>query len=485
MMDLPYGTLHPDSADLLCTPDHLLQAHSFGILSKKTFLVPVLYTLAFAVPKIPALVVIPLAQHLAGLLTVALTALLCRLWFRHWQWIVPPVTLFVAADPSLIWFEHALMTETVFVFCTALLALAGTLYTLRPEKRTFVFLCVALVLEAGARPEGKLFFAFGFALVFLAAWPQWRKALRPLGILLLVALPTHFATRTSQAGLMLYTSLLRIAPEASHVAPGVEPYTAQLRGSMVQAWQLHPSFPKASRRQVLLKALQNYLRDHNQPYTNRNAEALCKRLGMEVCLRRPLQLPDLMLHKWKSTAHRSPSEDLEAINAQTTRQDRAVENAQPGLWHNARALTGRSFASEEETTAFFHSIDTGAKAAWLNRLAKRWNGLLTNCRTPDTRYGDGAVETGIPLYMPVAFAGFFLLMGRQQPRRFHLAWWLSIMGLFLVILLTANVRPRFRLYLEPYWILGCAAFADAALQRIRRWKPTSRQAGSVLESKRP
>lgn len=462
MVQLPYGTLHPDSSDLLCTPDQLIQRHSFGIFSKKTFLVPVLYTLACAVPKVPALVVIPVAQHLLGLVAVGIGAVLCRLWFRHWQWMVPPVTLFLAANPPLLWFEHALMTESVYVFCTILLALAGTLYAMKPERRTFVFLCVALVLEAGARPEGKLFFAFGFLLIFLVAWPQWRKALRPLGILLLVAIPTHFATLTSQAGLLLYVSVLRLAPESSKVAPGVEAYTWDLRDALAEEWKTHPAFPNSTKRQELFKQLQKYQRDYRLPAGKQTTEALCKRLAMETIRQNPSQIPDLILHKWKVTACTSPAADFLSISGGSARGDRGVSNSQAYLWRNARVFTGRTFPGEEEMAQFFRTFDPVACAAWLDDFSLRWSDTLARWRTPDKAYAGGFVEAGLPLYMFVAFAGFFLLMARQ-PRPFHVAWWLAIMGMYVVVLLTANIRPRFRLFLEPFWVFGMMALADTAI----------------------
>lgn len=470
MMALPFGIIHPDSADLLRTPDRLLQAQHFTIHSKKTFLSPVLYTLAFAVPKVPKLTLIPLAQHLAGLGTVMLTALLCRLWLRRWEWALPPVTLLVAANPALIWFEHALMAEAFFTFCTALLALAGTLYALKPERRTFALLCMALVLEAGARPEGKLFFAFGFLLVLLAAWPRWREALRPLGILLLVAIPTHFATLTGQAGLLLYTSVLRIAPEPSRVAPGVEAYTAPLRNELIREWASHPVFPKSSQRTALFQSIEHYLQDRHQHADKQAVESLCKRLGMEACLRNPAQLPDLMLHKWRTTASQSPAEDFLGMLPGSPRQARAVANAKAPLWRNAVALAGQSFETEAEAATYFNSIEPHARAAWLYDLTERWYRVAATWRTPSTHYPDGASEPGLPIYMLAAFAGF-LLLARREPRSFHASWWLAIAGMFLVILLTANVRPRFRLFLEPYWIIGCAALIEAALLLVlRRFK---------------
>lgn len=470
MISLPQVIVHPDSGDLLRTPDALIHDHRLSIHSKKTFLTPVLYTLAFAVPKMPKLAVIALAQHLAGLATVAVVALLCRLWFRRWEWAVPPVTLLVAANPSLLWFEHALMAETLFVFCTALLALAGTLYAMAPGRRTFLFLCVALVLEAGARPEGKLFFAFGFLLVALVAWPRWRQALRPMGYLFLVAMVTYFATLTSQAGLLLYTSVLRIAPEPSRVAPGVEAYTAPLRDELIREWASHPVFPKSSQRAILLQAVRTYLEDRQQPSEKKDVERLCKRLGMEACLRNPMQLPGLVLHKWRTTASQSPAEDFLGMQPGSARQERAVANARVALVRNAAALTGRSFETGEAVLAGFRSIETGTRTAWLRDLTRRWADAAAKWHTPSTRHASGPAEPGIPLYMLAALAGF-LVLGARPPRAFHGSWWLALGGMFLVVLLTANVRPRFRLFLEPYWAVGCAALVEAAFLAARRWRP--------------
>lgn len=460
MVDLPYGSIHPDSDDLLLTPDRLIQKGQWSLHPKKTFLAPVLYTAAFAVPKVPVLIAIPLAQHLLGLATVAIAALLCRLWLRHWQWIVVPVTMLLAVNPALIWFEHALMTETLFVFCTALLALAGTLYALRPEKRTFAFLCVALVLEAGARPEGKLLFAFGFLLIFLVAWPQWRKALRPLGILLLVVIPTSFATRTNQAGLLLYTSLLRIAPETSNVAPGVENYTAPIRTDLQTQWAAHPAYPRSAQRNELAKALSAYLKERHLPSGNTQTDSLCKRLAKEAFLQQAPELPGLVLHKWRCTALRPPSEDFSDTNLAGHR-DRAVQNASALIIRNAQALVGQPLEDEAEAEAFFDSAKAAAKASWLNQWSERWFQFFGAWRTPDTRYPDGFVEQGLPFYMLFAFCGLALLACRP-PRAFHIAWGLALVGLFLVVLLTANVRPRFRLFFEPYWLLAWAAILDTA-----------------------
>ena len=73
-----------------------------------------------------------------------------------------------------------------------------------------MFLCAALFLEAGARPEGKLLFCFGLLLVLLVHRRELRTAWYWPAIMLAVAFGTHSMTKTSQAGLLLYTSVARL-----------------------------------------------------------------------------------------------------------------------------------------------------------------------------------------------------------------------------------------------------------------------------------
>jgi len=325
-----------------------------------------------------------------------------------------------------------------------------------------------LVLEAGARPEGKLLFVFGFFLIFLVALPDWRKALRPMGILLLVAIPTHFATLTNQAGLLLYTSLLRISPEHSNVAPGIENFTGPIRQQLIAEWEVRPDYPNASQRRTIDSAVAAYLKSQNRPHNTMQVEKFCKKLSMEVFLRKMPEIPGLFLHKWKHTATRTSSEDFSSGNLETKR-DRAVKNATTLIIRNSRALMGRPLVAKEEVETFFASTGAATRVAWFNKLAEQWNSFFGAIRTPDTMYANDYIERGIPIYMLVAFCGLALLMLRQ-PRPFPVAWGLAIACLFFVVLLTANVRPRFRLFFEPYWFLGCAAVLDVLAGWLGRFK---------------
>jgi len=96
-------------------------------------------------------------------------------------------------------------------------------------------------------------------------------------------------------------------------------------------------------------------------------------------------------------------------------------------------------------------------------------------RLPDTAYPNPdvpkfpIVQPGVPLYFLGATAGVLLAMLVPGPiRRFHIAWGLALFGYFFVIMLTANVRPRFRFVFEPFWFLYIAMLGDFALRGLTR-----------------
>ena len=152
-LHLPYAYYHDDAPDFLTTPDRLLHDHRFELHEKKTFLVPILFTIPFFL-KIPTLITIPILQHALGLGLVLLLGLLCRFWFHYWRVFIIPLTLLAAINPFFLWYEHTLMAETIFIFCTTLVALAGTLYTQDQSRNRFLFLLVALFLEAATIGSG-------------------------------------------------------------------------------------------------------------------------------------------------------------------------------------------------------------------------------------------------------------------------------------------------------------------------------------------
>ncbi|MGB8170109.1 MAG: hypothetical protein WCF18_21575 [Chthoniobacteraceae bacterium] len=464
---MPFGYYHADSPDFLTTPESLLLDHRFELHMKKTFLVPFFFTPPFLL-HVPALIAIPIAQHLLGLALALMVGVLCRLWFVHWKWFVVPLTMITAVDPALLWFEHALLAETLFVFCTVLLAVAGTLYASQQTRARFVFLCAALVLEAGARPEGKLFFAFGIGLVFLVHFRAWRAHLPRLVAILLLAVVTDRLTRTSQGGLLLYTSVARLTPANLRCAPGFEPFIAAERADLQARWANKPSFPKVTDRRIIGAAVEDYLKaipDSRLPDRHRRVNGLCMKLAAETCWRNLATLPPHVFAKFRYTANDAPNGlyDREWL---FTAQHRAYADEAAHTLRLAPGLTGIRMASLEEVQRFV--ADHYRELPWFNAWSARWFAALNAWRCPDARFPGGPssphvfISLGVPIYFLLAAVGLLAIALRPGPRqRFHITWGLMLAGAFFVIMLTANVKPRFRLVFEPFWFIYLALVVES------------------------
>lgn len=463
---LPHAYFHDDAPDFLTTPDRLLNQHKWEVHQKKTFLTPILFTLPFLV-RAPALLAIPIGQHLLGLALVMLVGLLCRLWFVYWKLFIVPLTLLAAANPFFLWYEHTLMAETAFVFCTVLVACAGTLYVLDPSRRRCAFLLVALFLEAGARPEGKLLFLFGLLLVALVHRRTPQIALRRLALLAVVGLVAHVATRTSQAGLLLYTSVVKLTPAELRCAPGFEPYIAPIREDLQQRWAVKPNFPRVRDRRAVAAAVESYLKDHPDRGTvskHVDVNTFCFKLAVETCARNLPALPAHVLQKFRFVATESPAARLDN-DALFEKQREAYLDQLPLVMRLSRGLCGHLIANETELQQFidahYHEVP------WFNALSDRWLAIVNALRFPDESFSDlprlAFVYYGVPLYFVLAALGLLaaaLRPGAVQP--FHFAWGLALAGFFFVIILTANVRPRFRFVFEPFWFLYLAMLAETA-----------------------
>jgi hypothetical protein len=111
---------------------------------------------------------------------------------------------------------------------------------------------------------------------------------------------------------------------------------------------------------------------------------------------------------------------------------------------------------------------------WFNRLSDRWLAAVNAIRLPDISYPHPEVPAipviyyGIPMYFLVAALGLVAAMFRKdEVQPFQVAWGLTMLGFFFVIMLTANVRPRFRFVFEPFWFLYIALLFDCLWSGLR------------------
>jgi hypothetical protein len=474
-VSMPYAYFHDDAPDFISTADKLMHEHKWELHEKKTFLVPAFFAATFALP-FPTLVSIPILQHVLGLGLIVLVGALCRFWFTSWKLFIVPLTLLTAVNPFYLWFEHTLMAETTFVFCTVLVALAGTLYVRSPTFTRLVFLCVALVLEAGARPEGKLLFGFALFVVVLVHWGDLRNSWRRPGLVALIAVITHFATKTEQAGLLLYTSVARLTPVDPSSAPGFEPYIAPIRADLQHRWEQFPQFPRVRDRKAIYDTIEEYLKVEAKKMGKRKHPVGVNRtsfkLARETCLKNFGELPGLALIKFKLVATQSPAGPFDN-NILFGKQRDAFDDNVDRNTRLSKRLTGQHLPDEGALQRFVD--ENYGEVPWFNQLSAKWLEIVNAWRLPDKTYPNPErawfpiVQHGVPFYFLAGVAGAIAAMLIPGPlRKFHIAWGLTLCGYFFVIMLTANVRPRFRIVFEPFWFMYIAMLADGFIRGIKR-----------------
>jgi len=456
MVHLPYAYYHDDTPDFLCTVEGLLADCKFEVHSKKTFLVPAIFSVPFILG-IPALIAIPIFQHTLGVGVILIMGALCRLWFRWWKIFIIPVTLLIAINPFLLWYEHAIMAETTFIFCIMLTALAGTLYTFRQSLTRLSFLLLSLFLTAGARPEGKLFFGFGLFLIVLLHLRNLRTHWPNVAIAFAVALCTHFVTKTSQASLLLYTSVARLTPTELKCAPGFEPYIAPVRSELQARWDTQHGFPRVIHRRQISAAVKTYIKENKDKKITTSVDTLCMKLAVETCIKNFFYLPIHAYHKFRYTSNEAPAGSLDN-DWLFVKQREAYEGAFKKIKPLSKGLTGSWLNSDEEIQQFFNSHY--GEVPWFQTLLKNWQLIVNKYRFPDSKYTDPEFPKyfltyyGIPFYFLGGALGLIALFFCKGPlQKFHFAWGLNLLALFYVIILTGNVRPRFRLLFEPFWFL--------------------------------
>lgn len=475
---MPAAFVHNDTASIVETADKLLSNGRFAIDGKKTFLVPIAYSIP-ALAGLPILPFVAVVQHLLGVAAVFICGLLARLWFRNWRALIVPLTMLVALQPVLLWYEHTALAEAWAVFGALLVALAASAFRRIPNRYTFAFLLAAMFFMAGARPEGRLFALFALVLVTATLWGNWRTFRVAVPVTVTWTAILFLLTRTGQSGLLLFTSVLHLTPDRLFLSPGVAEATASLAADARAQWASDIRAPKLV---PLRKALRDTIVEMQiasgtqQDVASKNVNRIASRAGLETAARAPLALPGLALEKFV-IAHReppAPSFNEYAIAGQMDAlydwdsTDKAAVPLSPLLWN-------RGIESPEEATAFLtetyrpYPVDLATRVQdfWLRVSllpALPWN-------LPGASIEDVPVR-GVPWLYLAAFLGMLALaVGDPTPLGFHRIWGLFLIGLFILIMVTANIRARFRVLFEPFWLLYAFALFDTVIILVSRFLP--------------
>ena len=460
---MPFGYLQYDSAEYLETAFRLFKGHTFFVDGKRGFLVPILFTVPFLL-HIPALIAIPLGQHLLGLLATVMSGGLVRLWFRCWRWFIVPVTLIVAVNPMMLWYEQTIMGESEFLAALILLALAGTLWARRQSRARFWFLIGALICTAGARPEGKLFFAFGFLLALLVAWGKWRAMGRCFAGIAIAAVVWSLIVRQSTAPQLLYASLIQLAPDHSRLLPGVEPYIIPLRDQVRTESDGDPQgLVKVSKqiRDCIDPFLWLSAKDKHVYYKVLNSTLL--KLSIDAILAHPMQALAIPLQKFRVavdswSAYQWGEKDLHENQIHAW-------NADPWLIDVlGKGLTGSRMDAPSVAT-FVQAHYSIGSIAWMDSFQAQWNDAMIAWRTPDrpARHerwvhdfaggvsGGLGVMPGVPWFYPAALLGMLAAMVWPHPsRRFHIAWVPVLLAVWYAATFVGVTNARYRFAYEPF-----------------------------------
>jgi hypothetical protein len=470
MAFMPAAFVHNDTSSIVETASDLLTRGVFAIDSKKTFLAPLLYCVP-ALLHIPILPFLAVVQHLLGLVTIILGGLLVYAWFGHWRWLIVPVTLFLAVDPVLLWYEHVALPETFAVFGVLLVALASTAFYRIPNRYTFAALLLAVLFMAGARPEGRLFALFAVILVARVLWGRWQAWRLGVAISLVWTVLLFSLTRTHQSGLLLLTSVLHLSPTHLSLSPGVAENLSSLADQARIDWT-KPNPPKLV---ALRKEISNRLRAQTGL---KDIDPVCRRAGLEIALRNLGTLPDLALHKFVVAHRELPSSEF---------NDYAIAGQLDALYGNgdeqknlqdARFLWGREFASQADARAYleqaYRPVPGDILTKWLHDYVTASIASIAPLRLPGSSASEVPIQ-GLPwLYTFAVFGMLALALRDPRPLNVHQLWGLFLIGLWLLIMVTANIRARFRVLFEPLWIIYAFAMLDSFLILIARLRPRAR-----------
>ncbi|MEA3186449.1 MAG: hypothetical protein QOD99_279 [Chthoniobacter sp.] len=477
-LHFPYAYLQADSADFLITAERLMIHHELVLHGKKVFLTPVLFTLPFLV-RLPALLVIPAMQHLLGLLLTVMTGALVRLWFAHWRWFIVPVTLLAALNPASLWYEHALLAEFHFLFCITGLALVGSVFAREPTRRHFIWLLVALFLTAGSRPEGKLFLPFALLLVILTYFGQGRIFWQRVAVTLAASAVIWLSGRSTQAGLLLYATVLPLAPDVPKSAPDFAPFINPLRDQYRaegETVRLKMTTAEKAVNEIVQRYFSTQKNRGELRGSERDVSGFCQRLAVEAMLHKPWLLPAIAVNKLIAGCKSPSSGGYTEYWVRTKQYDSFTHKK--WLTELLPGLTGEKITTDEQAIDFVARKYQPLQPDWFEVLQRGWNTMTIRYRVGNVEARAGALRA-LPLFFWIALVGG--IVGTVRPLwRVHVAWLLGLLGVWFLVLLTGVVNPRYRFAFEPFCLIyifllvdSIWLFAEATFRKHLTERPTT------------
>lgn len=479
---VPLAYFNQDVLGFLETAIGLHTHDEFDVNRKRTVLVPVFYWL-LSLTKLPLASIVPTIQHSLGCLIVAVFGLLGRVIFRSWKILIVMLTVLLAVDPNILFYEHDLMAELPFLFCVAMMTAAGAWYAISRSLWSLIALLIFFFLAAIARPEGKLFVLFPLLLIALSEWRDWRRLAIHAATLVATFLLCASVKSGSEGGLLLYTWVVHLTPDKLTVAPDFPPVIAKIRQAAIADWQRHdqrlfkmPVGWQFETRRKILQTVSAYLGATALPEDDqfRVANKFCTKVAIETCLRRPFSAAFVMMKKGLGKIREMTGNEMEIGLLHDKTADVLQRSPEAEMLLTRAGLRGPNEAAD------FVNAHYPAEVPQFNTLRKYWSNAVNGISIPrDEWHFAGARWPAIPVFYLLALAGLITAISQKSAlRSWHISFGICFGCVLSVVMLTANVRGRFRFFLEPFWLLYFLVFADFVATKINslRTRATSRSA---------
>jgi hypothetical protein len=266
-------------------------------------------------------------------------------------------------------------------------------------------------------------------------------------------------TRTSQSGILLYASLLHLSPAHLVTEPGLAEFMQPFQARAMQGENRSRSHIKL--RKDMAAAMVPHLqseglsgRDLKQQVSSR-----FQRAAIEIAVRNFWRMPGLAVEKFFLGHNEPPA--LGFASYAVSGQTRAlyVVNGGKQALEFSRLLWGVPLATEEEARPFLQANYDMAAGQKLTRFLDGFVWIesfpIIQADMPGTRL------RGIPLLYVCALIGALCLILRERPvLGLQLLWFLTLCFLFVTLMVTGNIRARYRLVFEPFWFIYLFGLLD-------------------------
>jgi len=465
MAHMPFAFFISDTSEFITAPSDVFKMSARTPVGKILYVIPGLL-------KQPLLPWAALVQHLAGLGAVFAVGCLCRLWLTHWRWWIVPVTVLVAIHPSLLWYEHMCLPDSLYVALVLASAAVGGSYFRNPTRRTLIWFAVVLTITAATRQEGFLMLPFGILLVVSRHRHALRAHLGRVAVMAAVLLVAAATSKTTQGGQMLLTSTVHLAPDQLWFTPEFSSTARELRELFAAEWPAYPARHNPSRRLIVgrVKQFISETQGAKAAESDSRNNRLCKRVAMEIALRNWWRMPGIAYHKFLATLLERPAPTFGSDWAHEKHV--AVFFGKPGEPPQKdasfmKAYLGREFASREEAEAELPKIYRVMNPDWLTAFQQWFYSVEFGWASPDRTVGPQTVP-GLPVFYLIGFAGLVIAALRSRTwLSYRQLWLLFVLFAAFAIFATTSLRSRYRLIYEPWFLIGLGCLFDAAIVLVR------------------